>query len=265
MLDNPLREGLTTERAPSPCVFVIFGASGDLTRRKLVPALYNLAVSRLLPAGMAIVGFAMSSLTSEQFRTNMKTDTSQFSRRKPLDETLWSDFASRLHYVSGSFEDVNNFVRLREKLDELDREMGTRGNRIFYLAIPPSLFAMVNDNLAKAGLIADPTDAKRFTRIIVEKPFGRDLASGDALNADLHRTFAEQQIYRIDHYLGKETVQNLMAFRFGTRSSSRCGTTTTSITCRSPSARTSASRGAASSTKRRGRRATSCRTISCNS
>lgn len=215
MLDNPLREGLTTERAPSPCVFVIFGASGDLTRRKLVPALYNLAVSRLLPAGMSIVGFAITDVTSEQFRTNMKADSSQFSRRRPLDEAIWNDFASRLYYVSGSFEDPANFIKLRDKLDELDRTNGTRQNRIFYLAIPPSLFSMVGGNLAKAGLVADPADDKRFTRIIVEKPFGRDLSSGEALNAELHKYFAESQIYRIDHYLGKETVQNLMAFRFG--------------------------------------------------
>src|SRR5437016_2257828 len=138
--DNPLREGLTTERAPSPCTFVIFGASGDLTRRKLIPALYNLAVSRLMPAGMSIVGFAMTDTTSEKFRADMREGTSQFSRRKPLDEPIWNDFASRLHYISGGFEDPKNFVKLREKLEELDKTNGTRGNRIFYLAIPPSLF-----------------------------------------------------------------------------------------------------------------------------
>jgi glucose-6-phosphate 1-dehydrogenase len=214
-VDNPLREGLTTERVASPCTFVIFGASGDLTRRKLVPALYNLALSRLMPAGMSIVGFAITDTSSEAFRASMKENVAQFSRRKPLDEAVWNDFASRLHYVSGSFEDVANFQKLKAKLEELDKQNGTRGNRIFYLAIPPSLFTMVNDNLAKVGLVARPDDAERFTRIIVEKPFGRDLASGEALNADLHRVFHEDQIFRIDHYLGKETVQNLMAFRFG--------------------------------------------------
>src|SRR5450755_4090110 len=115
MTDNPFRAGLETERTPQPCVFIIFGASGDLTRRKLVPALYNLAVSRLMPAGMAIVGFAITDTTTEQFRVDMKTNTSQFSRRKPLDEAVWDDFASRLHYHSGSFEDPANFVKLREK------------------------------------------------------------------------------------------------------------------------------------------------------
>jgi glucose-6-phosphate 1-dehydrogenase len=213
--ENPFRVGLETERAPAPCVFVIFGASGDLTRRKLLPALYNLAVSRLVPAGMSIVGFALTELSEDDFRKNMHDAVAEFSRRKPIDETVWSDFASRLHYVSGKFEDQSNFGKLREKLEELDRTNGTRGNRIYYLAVPPSAFCMVNDNLAKAGLVHDPDDASKYSRIIIEKPFGRDLASGDALNADLHRVFHERQIFRIDHYLGKETVQNLVAMRFG--------------------------------------------------
>ena len=213
--ENPFRVGLETERAPAPCVFVIFGASGDLTRRKLLPALYTLAVSRLVPAGMSIVGFALTELSEDEFRKNMHDAVAEFSRRKPIDETVWSDFASRLHYVSGKFEDQGNFDKLREKLEELDRTNGTRGNRIYYLAVPPSAFRMVNDNLAKAGLVHDPDDANRYSRIIIEKPFGRDLASGDALNADLHRVFHERQIFRIDHYLGKETVQNLVAMRFG--------------------------------------------------
>jgi glucose-6-phosphate 1-dehydrogenase len=213
--ENPFRVGLETERAPQPCVFVIFGASGDLTRRKLLPALYNLAVSRLLPPGMSIVGFALTEQSEDEFRKNMHDGVAAFSRRKPIDETVWSDFASRLHYVSGKFEDQSNFDRLREKLEELDRTNGTRGNRIYYLAVPPSAFRMVNDNLSKAGLVHDPDDANKYSRIIIEKPFGRDLASGDALNADLHRVFHERQIFRIDHYLGKETVQNLVAMRFG--------------------------------------------------
>jgi glucose-6-phosphate 1-dehydrogenase len=194
---------------------VVFGASGDLTRRKLVPALYNLAASRLLPPGMSIVGFAITDQSTDQFREAMHKDTAQFSRRKPLDEAVWGDFASRMHYLAGGFEDPKNFERLAELLARLDHENGTRQNRIFYLAIPPSLFSTVIDNLAKAGLVADPKDASRFSRIIVEKPFGHDLASAEALNADLHRVFDETQIFRIDHYLGKETVQNLIAFRFG--------------------------------------------------
>jgi glucose-6-phosphate 1-dehydrogenase len=214
-MGNPFRVGLETERTSAPCVFVIFGASGDLTRRKLLPALYNLAVSRMLPPGFSIVGFAVTDLAEDAFRDQMREGVSQFSRRKPIDQTVWDDFASRLHYVSGSFAEAANFVKLREKIEQLDRNNGTRCNRIYYLAIPPSLFPMVNDQLAKAGLVADPHDGTRFSRIIVEKPFGHDLASGDALNADLHRVFHESQIFRIDHYLGKETVQNLVALRFG--------------------------------------------------
>ena len=213
--ENPFRVGLETERTPTPCVFVVFGASGDLTRRKLLPALYNLAVSRLLPAGMSIVGFALTELDEAEFRRNMHDAVAEFSRRKPIDESVWEDFASRLYYVAGKFEDPANFTKLREKLEQIDQVNGTRGNRLYYLAIPPSLFRKVNDNLALAGLVGDPADDRRFTRIIVEKPFGRDLASGDALNADLHRVFDEKQIFRIDHYLGKETVQNLVALRFG--------------------------------------------------
>src|SRR5580700_7964412 len=212
---NPFRAGLETERTPAPCVFVIFGASGDLGRRKLFPALYNLAVSRLLPPGTSILGFATTERSDDDFRQMMREAVGQFSRRKPIDDAVWDDFASRLHYMAGKFEDPANFARLRETLDHLDRTNGTRGNRIFYLAIPPSSFAVVNDNLAKAGLVADPGDKTRSTRIIVEKPFGTDLASGDALNADLHRVFHEKQIFRIDHYLGKETVQNIVALRFG--------------------------------------------------
>jgi glucose-6-phosphate 1-dehydrogenase len=213
--DNPFRAGLETERTPEPSVFVIFGASGDLGRRKLFPALYNLAVSRLLPPGTSIVGFATSERSDEDFRKMMREAVGKFSRRKPIDEAVWGDFASRLHYLAGKFEDPANFLRLRDKLAELDRTNGTRGNRLYYLAIPPSSFRVVNDNLAKAGLVADADDKTRSTRIIVEKPFGTDLASGDALNSDLHRVFHEKQIFRIDHYLGKETVQNIVALRFG--------------------------------------------------
>jgi glucose-6-phosphate 1-dehydrogenase len=215
MIENPLRAGLETERTPAPCVFVIFGASGDLTRRKLIPALYNLAHSRLLPPGFSVVGFAMTEISTDQYRENMKAACAEFSRRKPIDEAVWNDFASRLHYLAGGFEDPANFQKLKAQLDELDRTNGTRGNRIFYLAIPPSLFTKVNENLARVGLVADPADSSKYTRIIVEKPFGRDLESGNALNRELSKVFAESQIYRIDHYLGKETVQNMLAFRFG--------------------------------------------------
>ena len=213
--ENPFRIGLETERAPAPSVFVVFGASGDLTRRKLLPALYNLAVSRLLPPGMSIVGFSLTEMSEDDFRGSMHDAVAEFSRRKPVDEAVWQDFASRLHYVAGKFEDPGSFARLKEKLEELDRVNGTRENRLYYLAVPPSAFRTVIDRLAGAGLVHPPDDALKYSRIIIEKPFGRDLASGDALNADLHRVFDERQVFRIDHYLGKETVQNLVALRFG--------------------------------------------------
>jgi glucose-6-phosphate 1-dehydrogenase len=213
--ENPLREGLETERTPAPCIFVIFGASGDLTRRKLLPALYDLAISRLLPPGISIVGFAVTEIGEEEFRRSMHDAVAQFSRRKPIDEAVWADFASRLHYVSGKFEDEFAFARLREKLGQIDRTNSTRNNRLYYLAVPPSVFGLVVDGLARGGLVAPPDALDRYTRIIVEKPFGRDLASGQALNLKLHRVFDESQIFRIDHYLGKETVQNIMALRFG--------------------------------------------------
>jgi glucose-6-phosphate 1-dehydrogenase len=213
MTDNPFRIGLEAERAPAPCAFVIFGASGDLTRRKLIPALYNLAVSRLLPPGMSIVGFALTEMSEEQFRSSMREAVVEFSRRKPIDDAVWTDFASRLHYASGKFEEPQNYARLRARLEEIDRTNGTRGNRIYYLAIPPSVFRPVNDNLAAAGMVSE--EQGNFARVVIEKPFGHDLASAEALNADLHRVLAERQIFRIDHYLGKETVQNLVALRFG--------------------------------------------------
>ncbi|MDP9034055.1 MAG: glucose-6-phosphate dehydrogenase [Myxococcota bacterium] len=213
-MENPFRVGLEVDRAPPPCVFVVFGASGDLTRRKLLPALYNLALSRLLPAGMSIVGFALTESTDDEFRRAMHEALGEFSRRKPIDETVWQDFASRLHYVRGKFEDPASFALLRNKLEELDRTNGTLGNRVYYLAVPPSTFRQVIDGLADAGLVSPASDGK-YSRIIIEKPFGRDLASAEALNTDLHRVFDEKQIFRIDHYLGKETVQNLVALRFG--------------------------------------------------
>jgi glucose-6-phosphate 1-dehydrogenase len=211
--DNPFRVGLETERIPDPCVFVIFGASGDLTRRKLIPALYNLAASRLLPPGLSIVGFALTESTEDEFRRAMRDAVGSFSRRKPIDEAVWGDFVSRLHYVSGRFEDPVAYHRLNEKLEHLDKTNGTRGNRIYYLAIPPSVFRIVNDNLAVAGMVHE--EGGRYVRVIIEKPFGRDLASAEALNTDLHRVLSEKQVFRIDHYLGKETVQNIVALRFG--------------------------------------------------
>jgi glucose-6-phosphate 1-dehydrogenase len=212
--ENPLREGLTTERVPAPCAVVIFGASGDLTKRKLVPALYNLAVSRSLPAGFSVVGVGRSEMSDEDFRASQRESLAKHSRRKPVDEVVWDDFAQGLSWVAGTFEDSATYDALRERLERLDVERGTRGNRVYYLSTPPAAFGAIVAGLARAGLVADPKDAGRFTRVVCEKPHGTDLASSRALDAALHAALAEEQIYRIDHYLGKEAVQNLLAFRF---------------------------------------------------
>jgi glucose-6-phosphate 1-dehydrogenase len=212
---NPFRAGLETERIPAPCVFVIFGASGDLAQRKLLPALYNLAVSRLLPPGMSVVGVSLREMGDETFRAVMRDAVAEHSLRKPIDDEVWNDFASRLYYLSGKFEDPGTYARLRERLDEIDASSGTRKSRLFYLAVPPSSFSVIAEQLGKAGHVAPADDTTRYTRIVVEKPFGHDLSSANELNAALHGVFDERQIFRIDHYLGKETVQNLVALRFG--------------------------------------------------
>ncbi|MDP3275484.1 MAG: glucose-6-phosphate dehydrogenase [Deltaproteobacteria bacterium] len=212
---NPLRAGLDDERLAPPCAIVIFGASGDLTRRKLVPALYHLQISRMLAPGSAIVGFARKSATDAEFREEQREATMQHARSKPVDPESWSTFESSLFYVQGAFDDASGFERLKSQLERIDATHGTRGNRLFYLATPPEFFGPISRMLASAGLIGDPTDSASFTRVIVEKPFGHDLESSRVLDRALHEVLHESQIYRIDHYLGKEAVQNLLAFRFG--------------------------------------------------
>lgn len=211
-IDNPLREGVRLERTADPCAVVIFGASGDLTKRKLVPALYRLTQERLLPAEFAIIGFARSPMTHEEFRAKMKDAILTYSEAKSIDEAVWESFAKGIFYVSGDVNDPEAYKRIRELLDQVDRERGTAGNRVFYLSTSPSLYAEAIQQLGAADL-AKPKD-KGWTRIIIEKPFGHDLASAKALNEQVAKVFDEEQVYRIDHYLGKETVQNLMVFRF---------------------------------------------------
>ena len=193
-----------------PCILVIFGASGDLTRRKLLPALYNLAEDGLLPDSCAVVGVARPPIPEEEYRAQMQQRVRD-AEGEPLDPRLWQTLVDRLHYVSGEFDDAQLYVRLRALLADLDRKYGTPGNYLFYLAVPPALFGTVALHLASAGLTDERSS---WRRIIVEKPFGHDLDSARALNAELSTGLKETQIYRIDHYLGKETVQNLLAFRF---------------------------------------------------
>jgi glucose-6-phosphate 1-dehydrogenase len=194
-----------------PCVLVIFGASGDLTRRKLLPALYNLAEAGLLPDRFAVLGVARPAIPEEEYRSQMQQRVRD-AEGEPLDSALWGKIVDRLHYLSGEFDDTELYVRLRETLANLDEKYGTGGNYLFYLAVPPALFGTVVLHLGSANL----TDERggRWRRVIVEKPFGHDLQSARALNAELSTSLDETQVYRIDHYLGKETVQNLLAFRF---------------------------------------------------
>ena len=194
-----------------PCVLVIFGASGDLTSRKLLPALYNLVEDSLLPESFAVLGVARSAITEDAFRAEMQRRVDD-AEDEPLEGPLWSRIGERLHYISGEFDDAELYVRLQGLLADLDRRYGTPGNYLFYLAVPPALFGTVALHLASAGLTEEHPG--RWRRVIIEKPFGRDLHSARALNAELSTGLQESQIYRIDHYLGKETVQNLLVLRF---------------------------------------------------
>jgi glucose-6-phosphate 1-dehydrogenase len=207
-------------RAPSPapaggappCAFVVFGATGDLTRRKLMPAMYNLAACGHLPDGFAMVGCARRDWSAGEFRTQMRNGVAEFSRT-PLADATWEALASRLDYVAGDFADAATYERLRASLAVHDATHGTAGNRLFYLAVPPDEFPAILEGLRAAGLIAPP-GGPVFARVIVEKPFGRSLETARALNTLVANVLDESQTFRIDHYLGKETVQNIMVFRF---------------------------------------------------
>jgi len=208
---NPLREGLVEERLPEPCTVVIFGASGDLTKRKLLPALYSLARERLTPLSLAVVGFARRPIPD--FVAQMREGADKYARRRPVDPALWESFAQGISYVDGNFDDPAAFVRLREHLDAIERARGIPGNRVFYFSTPPANMPGILENLAKAGLVVSGQQ-KPFQRLILEKPFGTDLESARALNRAVSAVADESQVFRIDHYLGKETVQNLMVLRF---------------------------------------------------
>lgn len=201
------------ERSGDPCVIVIFGASGDLTKRKLLPALYNLKALKLLPAEFAVVGCAVTEGNDDSFREQFDKDIHEFATQ-PVDATEWDDFLKRCYYTSGDFNNPDTFQHLAAKINLARKQWKVPGdNVLYYLAITPTLFATVAKHLGDAGLTTEP--AASWRRVIIEKPFGRDLESARQLNADLCSCLREDQIYRIDHYLGKETVQNIMVFRFG--------------------------------------------------
>jgi glucose-6-phosphate 1-dehydrogenase len=205
--ENPLLEGLQLRRTPDPCAIVIFGASGDLTKKKLFPALYSLAFRRLLPEKFAIVGVARTEESDEEFKTRMKAAVQEFGRDEFRDE-VWDSLTGGLRYLPMDFADESGEDELAQTLAELDDERGTGGNRVYYLAIPPSVFPTVVDALGRRR------SEKGWTRLIIEKPFGHDLESALALNTAIQQHFAEDEAFRIDHYLGKETVQNMLALRF---------------------------------------------------
>ncbi len=210
---NPLREGLRIERTPVPATIVIFGASGDLTQRKLIPALYDLAYERLLPAGFSILGFAHHDYDDESFREHARKGVEQFSRN-PLDEAVWDSFCAGVRYERGDFTVADDYLQLASKLNQLDEERGTTGNYLYYLATPPRFYEPIIKNLA-ANNLQTATSENSWRRIIVEKPFGHDFESAHELNMIISAAFDEDSVYRIDHYLGKETVRNILAFRFG--------------------------------------------------
>src|SRR3982751_3335015 len=208
---NPLREGLSTRAVPQPCTIVIFGATGDLAHRKLIPALYNLAADGELPPAVTVVGFARRPKTDDQFRQELAQTTRKFSRQE-LREDIWKTFSKSLFYHQSEFEDEAGYQSLVKRLDEIDEKRATRGNRLFYLAAAPEKFEPILKNLKAAGL--NKAKEGSWARVIIEKPFGRDLASARKLNRIVSNSFAEDQTYRIDHFLGKETAQNILVLRF---------------------------------------------------
>ena len=210
--ENPLRAGMRLEKVAPPCTIVIFGASGDLTRRKLVPALFRLTQERLIPAEFAIIGVARQPFDDDGFRAQMREAVVKHGDEDKISDEVWQSFAASLHYRTCDFRDSTSYEGLRDAIAEIEKERGTRGNRLYYLATSPSNFGLIATELGKAK-IAQPEEGA-WTRIIVEKPFGHDLESARNLNAELAEVFKEDQVYRIDHYLGKETVQNLLVFRF---------------------------------------------------
>jgi glucose-6-phosphate 1-dehydrogenase len=198
-------------RVGDPCVMVIFGYAGDLTRRKLIPSLYNLASQQLLSREFAVIGMGRTPMSNEEARKALTEDIKKFATN-PVDPDLWEWFSRRVNYTTGEFEDPATYENLKALIEKVDKEHNCHGNCFFYLATAPTFFGSIVERLAKVGLMTEGNG--RWRRVIIEKPFGRDLESAKALNEQLLKVAAEKQIYRIDHYLGKETVQNILALRF---------------------------------------------------
>lgn len=212
--DNPFREDAARESAPGPCAFVLFGATGDLAARKILPALYNLAREGLTPREFYVLGAARRPKSDAEWRAEVRSAVERHSRQLPIDKVVWEDFIGRVGYQPCEFTDALAYRALAERLAQLDREYGLRGNRLFYLAVAPEYFAEITSHLHEVGLLGPPSE-RGASRVVVEKPFGSDLTSARALSAHLAGMLREDQILRIDHYLGKETVQNILTMRFG--------------------------------------------------
>jgi glucose-6-phosphate 1-dehydrogenase len=196
---------------PGPCAMVLFGAGGDLTKRKLLPAIYNLAKGKLLPEHFALIGVSIEKFSDEDFRKRMTDDMNQYAAEL-MDKESWDWFVQRLYYVSGDFKDPQLYQNVSKALTRVEKEQGTEGNCLFYLATSPEFFSEVVHQLGAVGLTKQ--EGHKWRRVVIEKPFGHDLSSAVALNRSIGEVIEEKQIYRIDHYLGKETVQNILAFRF---------------------------------------------------
>ncbi|MFN7992539.1 MAG: glucose-6-phosphate dehydrogenase [Bryobacteraceae bacterium] len=210
-LENPFQDPLRFERRVPECALVIFGANGDLTKRKLLPALYRLAYERRLSAGFAVIGISRTPMTDDQFREKMHDPVKEFLEDSPFDEEVWAAFAQGLFYMAGDVYDTAMYKALDARLKEIETARHTGGNVLFYLSTQPSQYIPIARGLGSANA----GKGAGWRRIVVEKPFGHDLASAQELSDELHNVFRESEVYRIDHYLGKETVQNILAFRFG--------------------------------------------------
>jgi glucose-6-phosphate 1-dehydrogenase len=210
---HPFLQGLSKHRGAPPTVVVIFGASGDLTARKLIPAVYNLGHDNLLPADFHLVGYGRKPIPDEEFRTLAAEAIKEFSRRE-LDESVWGRVAANTTYVAGGYDEPAAFERLAAHINAIEQKTGRDVQVLFYISTPPSVFAPILLNLGASGLAAKHLGQPYHAKVIIEKPFGRDLASARALNGTIRSVFEEHQVYRIDHYLGKETVQDLLVQRF---------------------------------------------------
>jgi len=210
---HPFLHGLSKHRGASPTVVVIFGASGDLTARKLIPAVYNLGVDNLLPTDFHLVGYGRKAIPDEEFRRLAADSIREFSRRELSDE-VWDRIAANTTYVAGGYDELAAFDRLARHLEAIERQVGREVQVLFYISTPPSVFAPILENLGVVGLAQKHLGTPHHAKVIIEKPFGRDLASAQSLNTTIRSVFEEHQVYRIDHYLGKETVQDLLVQRF---------------------------------------------------